>query len=409
MAADFNKPTVSGEYLSVPGEIRQNFTAVAQMFQVAGSQNIPDGAFRVTSGESVQQYSSGEADWTNKGAIVSRKNRIINGAMAFAQRGTSFASPSSGTYTLDRWVPVFSGAMATTITQDSSVPTQSSLGTTIEDSLKVDVTTADASIAAGDYMYIDQRVEGSDFRDLYQNTFTLSFQVRSTTTGTYCVSFSNSGLDRTYVAEYTISAADTWEAKEIVVSETPSGGTWDFDDGIGLRVRFCLAAGSTYQTTAGAWQSGNYFGTSSQTNLLASTSNDIQITAVKLEKGDKGTPFLQESFTEELERCQRFCQKSYDLGTALGTVTGVGSYVKRTGTSTTASLSIPIRFPTRMRTAPTLTAYSYTTGTSGKVVMNAGDISPSTSNAGQSGIELLGTDAGGSSFVGAHFIADAEL
>ena len=53
-------------------------------------------------------------------------NLIINGNMAVAQRGTSFASPSSGSYTLDRWRYQFSGAAVVTITQDTDTPDEPS-------------------------------------------------------------------------------------------------------------------------------------------------------------------------------------------------------------------------------------------------------------------------------------------
>ena len=45
------------------------------------------------------------------------RNRIINGAMDFAQRGTSFSSPGNGTYILDRWLLGWVGAAPATSAQ----------------------------------------------------------------------------------------------------------------------------------------------------------------------------------------------------------------------------------------------------------------------------------------------------
>ena len=51
-------------------------------------------------------------------SVIGRKNFIINGGMLVSQRGTSFASPSSTDYTLDRWQNTYSqDTGATTISQ----------------------------------------------------------------------------------------------------------------------------------------------------------------------------------------------------------------------------------------------------------------------------------------------------
>ena len=56
-------------------------------------------------------------------SVIGRKNLIINGAMKIAQRGTSFASPSSTDYTLDRWQNTYNqDTGATTISQSAGTP-----------------------------------------------------------------------------------------------------------------------------------------------------------------------------------------------------------------------------------------------------------------------------------------------
>ena len=259
------------------------------------------------------------------GIFTGYKNRIINGGMDIAQRGTSFALTSSptGTYTLDRWVCGFSGTMNLTITQDSNVPSNNEF----QSSLKVAVAVADTSIGSTDIAYIQQKIEGYNVRDLIGQTLTVSFWVKSTITGTYCVSFANSTPDRSYIATYTVNTTNTWEYKTITL---PSGlitaGTWNWTNGIGLQVTFALAAGANYQTTANAWQTGNYIGTSAQVNAVSSTSNVFAITGVQLEKGSVATAYEHRAIGLEVELCQRYFQKTPSNNVALqGLASGAGS------------------------------------------------------------------------------------
>jgi len=122
------------------------------------------------------------------------------------------------------------------------------------------------------------------FLPLLKRTGYLTFWVKSPKTGTHCIAFQNSGQDRSYVAEYTVSAADTWERKTISVSFSETGGTWDYATGVGLRVIATLMAGTTYQTTAGAWQTGNYMGTAAcaANNLLDNIANNFLISQADL-------------------------------------------------------------------------------------------------------------------------------
>jgi len=129
-------------------------------------------------------------------------NPIINGNMDIWQRGTSFAAPANATYFADRWRIAYSTTGVVTASRSTSVPTVAESGVLFNYSLDLDVTTADAAIAAGDYCALQQSIEGFNWRHFAQRDVTLSFWVYATKTGTHCISISNSGLDRSYVAEY---------------------------------------------------------------------------------------------------------------------------------------------------------------------------------------------------------------
>ena len=281
-------------------------------------------------------------------------NRIINGNFDIAQRGTSFAAIANSDYSLDRWAWGQAGAMVCTVTQSTDVPNN-----TFQSSYKVDVTTVDSSIAAGDYAFISQKIEGYNVRDLIGTTFAVSFWVKSPKTGVHCVSFSNSGQNRSYIKEYTVAAVNTWEYKTVTVAGgLITAGTWDWTNGEGLEVGFSLATGSTYQTTSDAWQTGDFLGTANQVNVIDNTANDFFLAGVQLEPGAVATPFERRPIGTELALCQRY----YEVGTSswIGYATagtGVGSHVSYAATK---------------RAVPTLTTtpFNYTNASGSSVANN---------------------------------------
>jgi hypothetical protein len=117
---------------------------------------------------------------------VGSKNILINGDMSIAQRSTSVASVATGYNTCDRWNTVQTSLGAFTQSQSTDVPTGQGFAT----SLKMDCTTADASPAVADRLFIEQKFEGQNLQYLKKGTAnavstTLSFWVKSIKTGTY--------------------------------------------------------------------------------------------------------------------------------------------------------------------------------------------------------------------------------
>jgi len=239
------------------------------------------------------------------------RNKVINGKFNIAQRGTNFVGLANA-YGLDRWATSKSTSAVTDTAQSTDVPSSNEFLY----SQKITVTTADASIAAGDYLISAQGIEGYNARDLIGRTFTLSFWVRSAKTGVHCVAFRNSGADRAFVAEYTIDTADTWEKKEIVVTGgLITSGAWDWTNGSGLSVAFTLAGGTTWQTTAGVWQTGNFFSSPSQVNVLDTLGNVFALTGVQLEVGETATQFEHRPQAQELALCRHYYRQEVILGT----------------------------------------------------------------------------------------------
>jgi len=212
-----------------------------------------------------------------------------------------------------------------------------------------------------------QRIEGFNFADFNFGsaqaiTFTLSFWVRSSITGTYSFACWNSAADRAYIATYSISAANTWEYKTITIAGDTTG-TWLKDNGIGLQCWWDLGSGTNFNGTAGLWNSSLLVRTSGSVNWIGTNGATFYITGVQLEAGSVATPFERRSYGQELALCQRYYEKSYDQSVVPGTSTYAGMFCAVSGN---ASACGGLTWKITKRTAPTVTLYS-NDGTSGAV------------------------------------------
>lgn len=255
------------------------------------------------------------------------RNKIINGKMDIAQRGTVFSAVASGAYTLDRWSHFKNGAQVGTISQSASVPSDE-----FQNSILYTTTTILGGPAAAAYAGIRQPIEGYNVRDLIGRTFTLSFWVRSRKTGIHCVALNNSISDRSFIAEYTVNAVNTWEKKSItVVGGLITAGTWNWTNGPGLNVSFCMVAGTTYHTAPNAWQVGNFLSTANQVNLLDVATEALRITGVQLEVGTVASPFDHRLYGQELALCRRYlpafqAELANDVVSMMATLTSTNGY-----------------------------------------------------------------------------------
>jgi len=295
-----------------------------------------------------------------EGVSLGSRNIIINGDMRIAQRGTSATGvTSSDYYTIDRWKNTQSNDATLTISQVTDAPANTGL----VHSYKVDVTTADTSIAATQYQHIQHTPEALNCQHLMYGTvnaktITLSFYVKSNKTGTY--GFCLSKVDTTrydYVAEYTINAANTWERKIITIvpdsNIKASGGAIANDNGIGFRMKWILASGTDRQGTANTWHSANPKDTTSnQVNFLDNTANEFFLTGCQLEVGTEATEFEHTNFSEELRKCQRY----FYLIDATASAGDENSPIVRES-ATQAALTYFL--PTNMRSTPSVEGSNY--------------------------------------------------
>lgn len=262
----------------------------------------------------------GEVPQTNAGAnatefagpIFNFRNMIINGQFDFWQRGTSIASPASDDYTADRFKWRRSGTGVVTVQRSTTVP-----GVLSKYSCHIDVTTADASLAAGDFYCLEQPIEGFISRRNYWpdtalgHIMKVSFLVYTDKIGTYCIAVQNDGRTRSQVREYTVSQSNTWTRVDLTIN-LPQDGTWETDEDVGMRLIFCFGAGSTYQSPDILdFATGNYFCSSNQTNLMDNAANNFRIAEVQFEISQNRTPFEQRPYAVERLLCERYYRKTF--------------------------------------------------------------------------------------------------
>jgi len=289
---------------------------------------------------------------------LGRRNLIINGAMQVSQRyGYNSAQTDWNSYDAsDRMFKRTAGASTSSVqTRNDDAPS----GFIYSDKLTITSQDSDTYIGRGTCLEWN---DISHLRAGYSDakTITLSFWVKASISGTYCFAYtsyvsvhSDGNAATSYVTEYTVNSANTWEYKTITVTlPTSTPSNWDGSNGgntTGLRLQWTQSRRATtnsYETaTTDSWISGNYFCTSSQTNMGATNGSTFQITGLQLEVGNTTPPFEHRSVGEELALCQRYFQKISG---------GSDAFVVAAKGQGTASVdaSIPLTVP--LRASPTM-------------------------------------------------------
>ena len=285
--------------------------------------------------------------------IGGRRNIIYNGAMQVAQRATSATGLGSNgsTYdTLDRFKNVLNGTAGRfTQTQTADGPSG------FANCLKIDVTTADTSIASGEYYILAHYLEGQDVQQIKKGTsdaekVTVSFYVKGNASATYTLELEDADNNRRN--SQTFAVTTSWN-RVVLTFNADTTGTLDDDNARSFNVNFWLHAGSDF--TGGTF-SNNSWGTdantrasSSQTSIFDSTDRTFFLTGLQMEIGSQATPFEHRSFGEELALCRRY---TYVFGTS-GNANEVFQWGCANGTGTMTAIN---QLPTKMRAQPTLTA-----------------------------------------------------
>lgn len=141
----------------------------------------------------------------------------------------------------------------------------------------------------------------------------------------------------------------------------------------------------------------------------ATVGDYLEIGDVKLENGATATAYENPPFADELQRCQRYFQKSYSLDVVPGTVTAVSApYSFQNSTYPT----ITVFYPVWLRIPATPTVYGPLAGAAGKMRIDAGDVAATVvTGSGQNSFSVYPTVAVSSAThdVSVHYTVSAEL
>jgi hypothetical protein len=283
------------------------------------------------------------------------KNLIINGAMRVAQRGT-VTSPADLAYTLDGWQTRDNVGATITVSQDTTGIFAGIGGSPT--CMKIDCTGAEASVAAGEFYVIRQKIEtqNCDFLNYGESNalpVTLSFNIQSPKSGTHTgVLGNNAASPRSYAFNFTVASADTPERVSVTIpgdtgpSAIGQGATTE-----GLRLNIPLLCGADNAKAAGSWGNSIYEAASNTPNLLDNVANNIYLGDVQLEVGSVATDFEHEDIGTTLVKAQRYLYVPAGLGGA-----SINEAIGSGHAALTTRAVILIHHQIEMRDAPVLTS-----------------------------------------------------
>mgnify|MGYP003630721100 len=320
------------------------------------------------------------------------RNMVINGAMNVASRSSSVAGlgTTDGYFTVDRFA-LAGGNTAGRLTMSQTADGPNGISANC---LKLDCTTADTSIAASEFLHIQQRFEGQNLQRIGKGVvgakqITLSFYVKANAAFTFgCELFDN---DNTRQITKLYNTTTDWVRHEITFPADVDDGSSPFDDdnAVSLYLLFWLHAGSNF--TSGTLNTASWANVTNANraagidSFFSSTDNNFFITGVQMEVGPVATDFEQEEISTTIAKCQRYCQKI-----RTGTDAGFGMYHSYTSSSAYA----PIQLPVTMRATPTGTI---TSGASATLFTGGANYTPSSTgfiNGSPSSVELKFTTTG---------------
>lgn len=285
------------------------------------------------------------------GLRAGRKNFIRNGDFKIAQRGTSFGVTGSG-YTLDGWI---SGGAGTSTVSRQLFP----VGDVAVADNPIYMARNDRTVAAGvDNVIFEQRIETPWRFSGFPMVASLNARVVAGVKALKLNLFSSGVTPAIDVDIGTINLTNLFqkfEAATVVPAMTAISGPSAY---LALRV-IERAAYNTFT---------------------------FDMADVQFERGTVATAFERLEEEEQARWCQRFFEKSYELGTAPGTATEVGM-VEYLSPNAFNSQMKAADFKATKRAIPTVAVYSTLSGAAGNGfnVGAAADVAMSAEGIGDSG------------------------
>lgn len=323
------------------------------------------------------------------------KNLLINGDFRIWQRGTNFTAPG---YTSDRWTFNFGGVASGNVWRNTVSPGQ--FPGVYADAL-ARVSYGAITNSAAHFVVFEQHIEGCD--TAAGQTVAVSFWV-----------YNSGAAGRQIALEFRQGFG--------------SGGSAVVDS-IGSK-KFALPAGMsrvthsvTIPSVAGKQRGANdslaftiWCSAGSQWNArsdsLGAQVGDVHFTEVQVEVGGTATGFERRHPALELVLCQRYYEKSYNLGSEPGSSGYQGREAHSSSGVQGATNWATVRFSQRKRTAPAVVIYPAIPagGSPGNVGQNDSTITTAAiENIGSGGIQVAWGNSAGKFGAWFHWTADAEI
>ena len=278
----------------------------------------------------------------NGGQLAGFRNRIINGSMQIAQRGSGITVPSTYTqnkFTADRWLVACGVAQVTVNTLTAAFGTAQSMSI--------------VNGASAQNVHVYQRIEADNCYDMAGKTVTFTAELAASSAPTSY-----------QMSVYRAVTKDTWGTYGETTSVLVSTQTVTLSANI-ASAQFAIPA------------SGN-LGLEVVIGFIGlPASATAHVGRTQLEIGSVATPFEQRPYGMELALCQRYYEKS--CTGSFPATSGEGSLVFAIA-SGTALIYTNASFAVTKRTSPTSVRIASYTGTLGKVspVDNSTDVAGTT-------------------------------
>ena len=329
---------------------------------------------------------------------LSHRNKIINGAVTIAQRGTSHSPGGSDQkYFIDQFqhIATSGASFDATVTQDTSAPDG------FDRSYKVTPDATDTPTGSGNAMF-RMKIEGQDCQDLDYG----SSSAKQVTVSFYAKSASaNNGDQYTFqLRHFATDATKRSINAPFTITSSFQRFTFTFDgdtavdviDSIaaGVELDWILAAGpDDIASQHTSWTTTNLFtAVTGQDNFIDNTSNEFYLTGVQLEIGSVATPFEHRTIGEELTLCQRYYYTT--RGGSVGNPNSDSAGFFGVPLNSSSSAFGTAKFAVPMRATPTVVLYDGT-ATAGKFTQNGNNYFAGTaSGINQNGFNLVSRSSG---------------
>ena len=292
------------------------------------------------------------------------RNMVINGGMNVVQRSASVTGigAAAGYFTLDRW-KIETGSSAGRLTQTQTADGPNGISANC---IKLDCTTADASIAADEYLLLTQVFEGQNLQRIGKGVagakqVTVSFYVKANAAFTFGCELFDADNSRQITKLFDTTTG--WVRHELTFPADVDDGSSPFadDNARSLDLNFWLHSGSAFTSgtlNTTAWvNNDNTKRAAGIDSFYSSTDNNFFITGVQMEVGPVATEFEQEDISTTQNKCFRYFQKMDSVG-AVYQRYGVGLHFSTTGYSGIINLLAPMRAVPAVGTTGTAANYA---------------------------------------------------